>query len=417
MRFISLLLIPFLLMLLSPAATPPAPTRTLDRELDPLVVSGARMPDFAGVNLARLFVYVYRNSDWSQIPWQFDEVSNGKIVANEDGLLDGDDELVFMAADTGDRAPAGSWINNVNSQQYPRYEITVTDPLDRTKKGWAYVYRSATLHDTVTDDYVNFDAAQLVIAGERYRLGLVRNRMIADRLEMNNSGVDVLDRTKIRVQVPMVGLITEDRLEIPLPTLRRDGRIRAVVVIADDQVEILSFVGYRSLFRYAIDIDLSEIPLPLSLVRLSADLNEAAVGSIYYGANTSAGVTIDGVPDNVPTTPVSDWVQASGSSGTFIQVADWTGTGGTASTYYKDDATIDPADTGDKKSYGDAGIRLDNPSKHLQVAISTYVLPPNQPNVGARYCSYIKQPLETRATAQHYTPPRFVYLPAALKNH
>ena len=79
---------------------------TLIRELDPVVVLGSAMPDFAGVPLAQLFVYKYSGGAWSQIPWQFDEVVGGVIVTLGNGLLDAQDQLVFMAAEAGDQAPA-----------------------------------------------------------------------------------------------------------------------------------------------------------------------------------------------------------------------------------------------------------------------------------------------------------------------
>ncbi len=83
------------------------------------VTTGDKMPSFGGVPLDRLFVYAYAGGGWQQIPWQFDEVISGHITVTEDALLEADDQLVFMVSDTGDQAPAGSWIDNADSQQYP----------------------------------------------------------------------------------------------------------------------------------------------------------------------------------------------------------------------------------------------------------------------------------------------------------
>ena len=83
-----------------------AQTRGLARDLDPVIVAGSQMPIFHNLFFNRLFVYAYRAGGWEQIPWQFDELQGGRVVAVENGRLDGDDQLVVMAGDAGDRAPA-----------------------------------------------------------------------------------------------------------------------------------------------------------------------------------------------------------------------------------------------------------------------------------------------------------------------
>ena len=159
------------------------------------------MPDFAGVPLAQLFVYKYSGGAWSQIPWQFDEVDavSGLIVSSDDGLLDAQDQLVFMAADAGDQAPARAWLTDASAATFPRYELQVNDPLDPSQHAWVYVYRSLTLASTIATDYVSYDAAQALLTSDRYKLGQMTDHPAFDRLELNGNAVDILDRTKIRV--------------------------------------------------------------------------------------------------------------------------------------------------------------------------------------------------------------------------
>ncbi len=398
------------------ASQPPSPilnaARTLERDADPAIITGQHMPEFAGVSLTHLFVYALRGGAWQQIPWQFDEVQNGRIVAAGNNLLDPDDQLVVMGGDTGDRAAANDWIGDEEARDHPRHELTVTDPLDPTKKGWVYVYRSTTLTNTVTQDYVTFNASQGVFTATQYILGLLNRRLGADRVEMNGSGVDILDRTKVRVQVPAHGLWTEDTLALSQTwALLRDGSVRAIAALREYNSGYrtdfdLMTIAYSSRFDEVFVINMTSLTPGISWFRASADLNANMVGARGYNAQVPGGVIIDGEPDVVPATPVSDWAQASGATGSIVQIVDLAALGGVRSTYYKDDAAIDPSDTGDKKSYGDCGVRVDNPSKVLSGRIWWYVLPPNQPNVGAAYRDMAMQPLETLASVQYLYPTR-----------
>jgi len=233
MRFLSLLLVIACALFLIQGASARTATRTLSRDLDPVVVTGQTFPGFGNVGLTQLFLYAYRAGTWSQIPWQFDEVKLGVIVASEDNKLDGDDQLVFMAADSGDQAPAADWISDTSSRQYPRYEIVVTDPMNASQRGWAYLYRSTTLANGVSQDYVDYEAGQSLVRANEYLLRLPRGKVGLDRLELHGSGVSIMERTKLRALVPAVGMVTEDSLPISIGTLAllRDGRVRVVASI------------------------------------------------------------------------------------------------------------------------------------------------------------------------------------------
>ncbi len=125
----------FLLALLLPLA---GQASTLDRDRDPVVMTGLDLPSFSGVPVDRIAAFRYQGG-WIQIPVQVDErdVVDFRDVYNNvlpwpvpiwtlaytdpttytgpdsDPLFDDDDELVFMAADAGERvayarnAPAG----------------------------------------------------------------------------------------------------------------------------------------------------------------------------------------------------------------------------------------------------------------------------------------------------------------------
>jgi hypothetical protein len=86
--------------------------------------------------------------------------------------------------------------------------------------------------------------------------------------------------------------------------------------------------------------------------------------------------------------------------------------GGTQVNYYKDDSTIEPADTGDQQSWGDVGVSILNPNPSFVYRWAMFRLPPSLPSVGATYQGYFENPL--MATASR--PKFIVYLPLILRN-
>ncbi len=89
-------------------------------------------------------------------------------------------------------------------------------------------------------------------------------------------------------------------------------------------------------------------------------------------------------------------------TGAVVQSLALADVGGARSNYYKDDATIDPADFGDKKSYADLGAYLAAPNANLHFTLWYDILPANQPRLGATYLGYATHPLQTQAGAQQY---------------
>jgi hypothetical protein len=372
--------------------------RTLDRDDDVVIVKGSTLAVFAAVPLKQLFVYAFRKNQWHQIPWQLDEKQNGLYVALDNGTLDPEDELVVMGRDCGDQAAVNEQIGDASARSFPRYEITVADPLNTSKRGWIYVYRSTTLADTVKTDYVVFDFPTSLFTTPIYKLGFMVKYLGGDRLELNGSGVNVLDRSKYRFKPAGQKIFDEEWAEgeDPQPKIL-DGRVRAIAGYQEEGNGILTF-AYRSQFYDLMTIDLLWAPGSFEWARASADFNENIKGGIYYDANTPNGVVVDGKPDSIKTMPASFWQQISASTGTVIHTADIAPMQGTLATYYKDDATPDPEDTGDKMSFGDMGVTVTKPIKYIYLSVTHYILPPKQPNVGARYYSYFTHPLQAQAS-------------------
>lgn len=123
--------------------------KTLRRPEEPVVVLGASLPRLKGVHKDRLRLYAVREGRLAPIPFQLDErTPEGNYCWTEgpdpvkdvdEGRVDDDDELVFMASDAGDRAPADL---AAPAGAGVREEIELADP--RTgEHGWVYAYAFA----------------------------------------------------------------------------------------------------------------------------------------------------------------------------------------------------------------------------------------------------------------------------------
>jgi hypothetical protein len=392
-----------------------APDNAWTRVQEPVTLSGSQLWLFSGSALDDLFVYAYTGSAWEPLPFQFDEVDASGVYTVEDGLLDGNDELVFMAMDLGAAASLDAWLADADSQNYPRYQVQVSDPLNPSGQGWAYVYRSTTLAPPPPADYVAWNAAQDQVVAGTYTLGFSPTvHASVDSLELNSSGVDALDRTKIRLSVtcytplPIPWTLTEEDLAgLVSLTPEIDGPVR----VGGGNTDSSSWF-YHSLYDLSLVLNVADFEPPpfcqqidINSFRLSNDWLDPALTvmapATYYDSNTPGGVPIDGVSDIVLSTPAADWQQVSGGQGSTVQVADITLEGGVLSNYYKDDQTVDPADTGqDHQSFGDAGYRVEAPSGQTSITLLTFVLGPGQPNVGATYHEYYAHPLQVRAIVQ-----------------
>jgi hypothetical protein len=331
-----------------------------------------------------------------------------------------------MAMDLGDQATASEWITDTSSQSYARYEIQVSDPLNPGQQGWVYLYRSETLAPTLPADYVSWDAANQRLVGGTYAVGFSPAVHAAmDSMELNGSGQDALDRGKMRIDATCyvfglpfpLALTEEDLAGYADYTPDIDGPVRAGGGSVDG-----SSWAYHSLYQSRFTISMDDLtpppgcnPLTINQVRLSSDwLDPTSSGmapAIYYDDNTGAGIAIDGVPDSVPATPVSTWKQVSGGQGSIVQVGDVTIGGGQLTNYYKDDQAVDPDDTGDGRSFGDAGFVVDDPAGQVSAETLTFFLDADQPNLGLTYRGYYENPLEVVVTAQGYGPTYYVYLP------
>lgn len=403
---------------------------TWSRNLEPVILEGNQVPLFSGVNFNHLYAYSFSAGSWKQIPLQVDEVNSIGEFSLEDGLLDDNDQLVFMAKDLGESAGAGYWIQNQVSKDFHRYQVEVTNPLNPSEKGYVYLYRSDTLVASHVD-YVDWISDTQTIAGVAYRLGIITSPLQREEtLELNDSLVDILDRSKFRLSVTCrsggVGFpfyFTEDTVEIDLeefyqfePTI--DGPVR--VGGGALNWENWSYFALRQ-NQFGINFDfltdyVCEFP-GLNFGRIDAfqfsfdwvnPENSGMASMTYFDSNLPSGLPVDGIPDQVPTYPLNLWSQISGSYGSVLRLVEFgDGVIGSYENYYKDDSSVDFLDTGDQLSFGDAGFKvIFSPDQteygQLDIFMNEYFLGPNQPGLGETYLAYKDYPLQINISSQDY---------------
>jgi hypothetical protein len=393
------------------------------RSHDPLIIPGSSFADWLGVPLEQLALYRYHDGAWQPIPFQIDEVDeDGNYVAEFDGLLGANDELVFMGIDSGAWVTPTQWVSDTLALQQPRYAIAVTDPLEPAAAGWVYLYRSATLPRSDTS-YVNWDNGLQTATAVSYTLAFTPDDFLGlANLTLNDQPQDVLDRQKLRVEGRLFGFIpvvvTEesilDFLDDPVTlTLPITGPVRAV---GRSNLQQAAFYGQQASLAVTFSLDALPGDLTVDKVRFSLDLNDPQSSGLapatYYDSNVAAGVPVDGQPDAVPEQPLVDWQQIDGSFGGFVSLLDLSVGSGQPGTYYLDDDTFDPDDTGDGRSFGDAGFFITNPGGLLQVQQQLYFLSGQQGNQGSLFAQRAANPLQASVSRQ--PPPDAPELPHAL---
>lgn len=147
MRRAGLLLAALLALAPRAAAQVEAEPLTLERKEGAVVVAGERLTAMLQAPIDQLRLYAAKRGELRPIPYQVDERTPEGGYAfdggeerrsdSDDGHLDGNDELVFMARHAGGRlAPGAPPLEG----EVARQVIQVTTP-DRDQSGWVYLLR------------------------------------------------------------------------------------------------------------------------------------------------------------------------------------------------------------------------------------------------------------------------------------
>ncbi len=433
---ISIVYVARLLMMTLPSLAQIAGYWGNSRDLDPVVVSGNLILGLTGVPVDEIYVYIFdsRDREWYPIPFQIDEKDNtaNYWLTNPNGIFDGNDELVFMAKDVGERAPDGSyWIDDLDSRQYERVEIAIIDTLvDKT--GYVYVYRSPNPLPRATEVYVNYlpnknnqPGADSVIA-KSYVENHTMGGIPTDWKLLYGTGADILDRQKIRITLNYGILITVDETisEASFDTLKI--KVGPVRMIREVFWHIDLFPGLIpptdlnfAFLYYPFSIESGGISGTLKssdnvdMIRQSFDLNPNANGMRLYNPYNLAGVTIDGsggsegINTRIDDAPAVNWWMITGNQGTYNLIFRMQPIGNKRSLYYYDEKKTNSSDTGDLMSWGDTGIKIEGKSISGSVSISyrIYFAGPNKPiSFGSELSSHFASPLKIQFQANSFVP-------------
>ena len=163
-----------LAMLVVAAIASSSTATPLSRLHDPVVVPVARLDGIAGSESAKLRLFRLHEGRWEVIPYQFDARSpDGELTVEGpvDFRLDGDDELVFMAKDAGERSIDGARPTGADGA----IEIEVAEPRG-DGRGYAYLAAFASPPGVSFEPYVTYDAASREARSAFYRVDYAADR-------------------------------------------------------------------------------------------------------------------------------------------------------------------------------------------------------------------------------------------------
>lgn len=359
---------------------------TLGRVDAPQVLTGADLPALVGATPSTVVAFAHVRVDdvpqWRQIPVQIDQrkvvkfgtpPSNNTVAgttgtvygsgsgsvselqyadattwvgADADPTFDADDELVFMTGDAGGERDAAS-PDPVGVQPGSGVRVTLTDPTDSARTSSVYLFRSTgSLVPSAGKDYVDY---QFNLTSGAYKTTYKRrtgpnpetSTVTTDtyaidytdrwfetswRLDPSSStGVDILDGAKNQFAVNFCGrsnatFASEEGAFIA----NIDGPvrgIRAYVGANSGPLTQRTHLMYRNQEVVVTDLRVHAIPGVMDFI----DFSGAAVGMTYQSESVPDGVTIDGVSDPVPTTPVR-WEAVSGEQGMVVTNVDYRST-------------------------------------------------------------------------------------------
>ena len=399
---------------------------SLDRAFEAMILSGSNFPEFIGSSIEQgenvLLLYAYRqdSQQWQQIPFQWDErdTSNSFFNATGDQIqgLDDNDELAFMAADAGDWAP-GSWVNDASSENFIRYEIQVTDPLDPLKSGWAYLYKSLTLQETFVDDYVTYipslDPAtgQDFVESSVYRIGGNEKGIFGFLSLQPNSEINLFDRQKIRGKTSFFLLPSfDEESDLSFVSVEAiDGPVRIIRQITFQLAGLLDVSLPLQYFRNTVvlagnlnipaEIKVSFFDVKVQEIRHSIDLSAAAAGMKMFNPNNT-DILINGIDDpnvnkQIEFLPNVNYIHITGEQGTIVNLFEIPATiGDNRQLFYEDKQGI--GDPGDGNSFGDSGVQITGSDIEGQfpLALKLIFLEPNQPStVASQLADFEENPL------------------------
>jgi len=406
------LLLALLLLAAGTAFSQVLQEKTLDRPYEVRYNASRDFKSFIGVPISELHLFAYRGSEnkWEPIPFQIDE-RDGDTEPNyyvtHNGLLDLEDEFVYMIRDLGDQVPVGVWVDDENAKTHVRYEIKAYDSTatDGKKAGWAYLFRSTTISAKSEMNYMTYDPATKTVKSIFYEAGYSNEGVLNNFLVSpsgGGNGAEILDRQKYYFQgifpPNLEYWVTEDKfiqtgesvVVGPIRVLRRSLIDMYIMPDSDPAFSNLPlqakftpfYLQYSSggigfVDQYGVDE-----------IRQSWDFNVNATGMKFHNKHNQ-DVLVDGNVDVINDTLEHDqlnWMMLTGDQGTILAISDLAfqinNPPPSRRVYFYDNSATNQDDTGDKRSYGEMGIKVTGYriADTLTYKSQIYFLPANQPH-------------------------------------
>jgi len=405
----------------------------------------------AGLALAGFRLLASGPDGLRPIPFQIDEVdAEGLYVLtdgaepnrdeggkgqerNLDGALDGNDEVVFMAGDCGDRAAQDAWPAGADRM----VEIEVRDP-DTAGRGWAYLAWFQHPPPESPKDYVRYDPGEDRIHAECYTLGyapekdLVYTTSLAIEPECGGNGRDLLDRLLIRFSATvLLRGVTFSRNEddfVSRVLAYKDGPVRMMRRVANSMrlvagLKTPKLIAYSMYYRDAVEAP-NRIDVPVAVGKVlrdfhfegGADYLHECIGMRFYSSRNPAGVLVDGrmsPEEEALNTQDLEWTLLAGPQGNLLTRVDL-GPGLREvvgkELIYRDDATRSEPPESEFGQFPKIAFSFTNLTAlkrgRYSYSVHFYCLPPYRPGVEKEFLDILDRPVEAR-TSERPRPDRF----------
>ncbi len=326
---------------LAPAAATAQPqsVKSLSRFHDAVVLPFGCLPVGVGKAAAGIRLYRLRAGQWESIPYQIDaRDGDGEYVPAADAeapdlVVDANDELVFMARDSGDRAS--------RAVPAPAVEIELRDPLTEDR-GWVYVFEfSGAAPPRSPRRYVSYDAANDEVRAQSYEIGYEPRRNFLRTMRIppaaGGSGENILQRMWMLGRPTFSILATHWTIDITEDTTRS-----RVVSVTSGPVRVIR--------RTRLSVDLGRFlpslpgghiytthypshvvaPMRFSIPRIIiralrsfefeslTDFRTKAAATRYWDGDNPDGLGL-GAGVSVATTADHEWWAIGGEAGTYLQ--------------------------------------------------------------------------------------------------
>jgi uncharacterized repeat protein (TIGR01451 family) len=354
------------------------------RDDQPVLISGAALPEFHGQAVDRLFPFRYEGASASfvPIPFQVDErllrtFGAGTpiefselmydVLGEDDGAFDADDELVFLFRDAGVQAPAGA--QPPTGSDPSRYEIRVFDPRPGAVASdrWVYLFAGDSLPSS-SDRYVDWNGQPVgSIETPDFRLdydGLWR--LTGFHVEQCGNSADLIDRVKARAGLAPHQGETEEVWEQTSSFLGGiSGPVRAIRYVrgaASGVNTIHHDVVYKSTWHRTVNLRVH----PLNAIWKYIDWLPQP-GMTLFSPSRRSGVVIDGAVDGPLYTPLEPWNLVRSQNGGAILMQDFPPSSfySIVEAYVRDDSSYDDAPQfppgypdEDDSAWGNHGFRM-----------------------------------------------------------